>query len=200
MNSTISTPLLSQKTITISFLEDICLNVFVLLGEYGCIQCFYCSFVSTFTNETQVLSPVTRSMWLRNSLPSSWYFSEYFGLKPKRVNQMNFRSTRVLVRQKRIAARISQLAGLSIAGHIITQSIETRTSTRWPVTQWFARQWVMWRYLACASFPFLLYWLPKKNEVYSPNSPVFNSPRRGVADPVPERLQLWRHFYCTNSQ
>jgi hypothetical protein len=31
-----------------------------------CIHCFDCSFVSTFTYETQVSSPVTHTMWLRN--------------------------------------------------------------------------------------------------------------------------------------
>jgi hypothetical protein len=37
-----------------------------------CIYCFDCSLVSTFTNETRVSSPVTHTMWLRNSPPSLW--------------------------------------------------------------------------------------------------------------------------------
>jgi hypothetical protein len=49
MNSTIRTPFLSQKTAAISFLADICLNFFSLLG----------SLVSTFTNKTQISSAVT---------------------------------------------------------------------------------------------------------------------------------------------
>jgi hypothetical protein len=51
MNSTISTPFLSQKTDALSFLADVCLNFFD----------FNCSFASTFTNETQVSPPVTRT-------------------------------------------------------------------------------------------------------------------------------------------
>jgi hypothetical protein len=35
-----------------------------------------------------------------------------------------------LARRKLITARISQLAVLSIAGYIITHSLETRTNTR----------------------------------------------------------------------
>jgi hypothetical protein len=58
--------------------------------------------------------------------------------------------------RKRITEQISQLTGLSIAEHIITHSIETRTNTRWPVIWWLTRQWVTWRYLACASSPPLL--------------------------------------------
>jgi hypothetical protein len=57
----------------------------------------------------------------------------------------------------RIIARISQLAGLSLAGHIITHTVETRTNNRWPVMWWFTGQWVMWHYLACASSPSLLH-------------------------------------------
>jgi hypothetical protein len=39
---------LSQETVAISFLADICLNIFCLFGE--CIHCLDCSLVSTFTN------------------------------------------------------------------------------------------------------------------------------------------------------
>jgi hypothetical protein len=41
-----------------------------------CIHCFDYSLVSTFTNETHVSSPVTRTMSLRNSSPSLWYHSK----------------------------------------------------------------------------------------------------------------------------
>jgi hypothetical protein len=41
-----------------------------------CIQCFYCSLVSTFTNDNQVSSLVIRNMWLRNSSPSLWHRSK----------------------------------------------------------------------------------------------------------------------------
>jgi hypothetical protein len=72
-----SFPILSQKTVAISFLADnICLNFFDLFGKCVCIRCFHCSLVSTFTNETEVSSPVTLMMWLRNSLPSLWYHSK----------------------------------------------------------------------------------------------------------------------------
>jgi hypothetical protein len=40
-----------------------------------CMHCFDCSLISTFTNETQVSSPVTLT-WLWNSLPSLCYFSK----------------------------------------------------------------------------------------------------------------------------
>jgi hypothetical protein len=73
--------------------------------------------------------------------------------------------------RKRITARISELAGLSIAGHNATHSVETRTNTTWPGMWWFTRQWVMWHYLACASSPPLLHFLPKINGCYFPNSP-----------------------------
>jgi hypothetical protein len=73
--------------------------------------------------------------------------------------------------RKRITVRISQLAGLSIAGHIVTPSIETRTNTRWPVMWWFVRQWIMWRYLAWASSPPLLLQLTKIKGYYFPNIP-----------------------------
>jgi hypothetical protein len=74
LDSTISTPFLSQKTGVISFLADnICLNIFGFFGESVCIHCYDCSLVSTFTNETQVSLPVTHMMWLRNLSPSLWY-------------------------------------------------------------------------------------------------------------------------------
>jgi hypothetical protein len=51
--------------------------------------------------------------------------------------------------RKQITAWIWQLAGLSIAEHT-SHSVDARTNTRWPVTWWLTRQWVMC-YLACAS-------------------------------------------------
>jgi hypothetical protein len=54
--------------------DIICLNFFDLFGECACIHCFDCSLISTFTNETQVSSPVM--MWLRNSSLSLLYCSK----------------------------------------------------------------------------------------------------------------------------
>jgi hypothetical protein len=74
MNSTTSTPLLSQKAAVVSILaENVCLHVFSLSCECVCIHSFDCSLVSTFTNETRVLPPVTKR--LRNS-KSLWYYSK----------------------------------------------------------------------------------------------------------------------------
>jgi hypothetical protein len=72
MNSTISTPFLSQKATATSFLVGRhLLKLFQLVGDCVCIHCFESFLVSTFTNETQVSSPVM--MWLRNLSPSLWY-------------------------------------------------------------------------------------------------------------------------------
>jgi hypothetical protein len=77
MNSTISTPFLSQKMVAIRLLASRRLfNLYNLFGERVCIHCFGCSLVSTFTNETQVSSSVTHIMWLRNLSPSLWYCSK----------------------------------------------------------------------------------------------------------------------------
>jgi hypothetical protein len=82
MNSTISTPFLSQRTVPVSFTaNNICLNFFGLFGECLYIHCFDCSLVSTFTNETQVSSSVTRMMWMRKLWRSLWYRSKK--IKPK---------------------------------------------------------------------------------------------------------------------
>jgi hypothetical protein len=65
MKFTINIPFLSQKkkTVTIGYLADsVCFNIFGLFGECVCIYCFDCSLVSTFTNETQLSSPVTRTL------------------------------------------------------------------------------------------------------------------------------------------
>jgi hypothetical protein len=51
------------------------LKFFGLFGKFVCIHCFDCSLVSAFTNENQVSSPVTLTMWLRNSSPPLWYRS-----------------------------------------------------------------------------------------------------------------------------
>jgi hypothetical protein len=59
MSSTVSTPFLPQNTAAISFLaENVCLNFFGLFGECVFIHCFDCPLISTFTNKTQVSSPV----------------------------------------------------------------------------------------------------------------------------------------------
>jgi hypothetical protein len=76
-NSTVSTPFLSHKTVAIGFLADNVDSNFVsLLGGCVCIHCFDCSLVSTFTNETQVSSPITRMMWLGYSSPALCYCSK----------------------------------------------------------------------------------------------------------------------------
>jgi hypothetical protein len=45
----------------------------------------------------------------------------------------------ILARRMRITCRISQL----VARHIVIHSVETRTSTRWPVIWWFTRHWAV---------------------------------------------------------
>jgi hypothetical protein len=67
INSTISTRFLRKKTADISFLTDVCLNIFGLLGECVCIHCFDWALVSTLTNETHVSSPVTHKIWLKEN-------------------------------------------------------------------------------------------------------------------------------------
>jgi hypothetical protein len=62
VNSTIITPFLSQKTVAISLVADVCLSFFGLFAECVCIYCLDCSLVSTLRNETQVPSPVTSTM------------------------------------------------------------------------------------------------------------------------------------------
>jgi hypothetical protein len=62
VNFTINNPFLPQKTVVIGFLADVSLNFLDLLGKYVCSHCFECFFVSTFTNETQFSSHVTRMM------------------------------------------------------------------------------------------------------------------------------------------
>jgi hypothetical protein len=76
MNPTINTPVLSQKTVAISFLTyNACLNFFGLSGECVCIHCFDCFLGSTFTNEIQVSSPVAHMMGMRSASPFLWYHS-----------------------------------------------------------------------------------------------------------------------------
>jgi hypothetical protein len=78
-------PLLScPRKVSIIFLVDkVCLNFFGLFGEYNVCACvrarvrIHCSnysLVSTFTNETKVSSPITRTMSLRNTFPSLWSY------------------------------------------------------------------------------------------------------------------------------
>jgi hypothetical protein len=69
MNSTISTPFLSQKTAVITFLagRQHLFKFFGLFGECVCIHCFDCTWVSTFTNKTQFPAPVTLKIRLRIS-------------------------------------------------------------------------------------------------------------------------------------
>jgi hypothetical protein len=47
-----------------------------LFGQCVCIHCFGWSLVPIFINETQVSSPVTRTMWWRCSLSFSWFHSK----------------------------------------------------------------------------------------------------------------------------
>jgi hypothetical protein len=48
-------------------------KIFRLVWWWVCIHCFDCFLVSTFTKETQVSPPVTRTTWSRISSPSLWY-------------------------------------------------------------------------------------------------------------------------------
>jgi hypothetical protein len=84
MSSTISTSFLSQRQLLSAFwqAENVYLNLFGLFRECVCIQCFDCSLVSIFRNETQVSSRDTRTIWLRNSSPSLWYRSKKSKPKP----------------------------------------------------------------------------------------------------------------------
>jgi hypothetical protein len=74
-----------------------------------------------------------------------------------RQNAYNSRCTSTALVFLAWRKRTSQLARLSIAGRSITHSAETRTNLRLPVIWWFTRQRLVWRYLACASSPPLLY-------------------------------------------
>jgi hypothetical protein len=77
MNSAICTNFLSRKTAAMSFLQDnVCSVIFCLFGECVCLHCFDCYLVSTFTNETQVSSPVAHTMWLGNPSPFLWHRSK----------------------------------------------------------------------------------------------------------------------------
>jgi hypothetical protein len=73
MNSTISTPFLSQKTVAISFLADkVCLNFFCLFC-WICVHLLLWLLFGFSIHKWKVSSPVTRIMWLRDSSPSLWY-------------------------------------------------------------------------------------------------------------------------------
>jgi hypothetical protein len=50
-------------------------NFFGFFVKCVCIHYFTCSLVSKIINKTQVSSPVTCMMWLRNSLSSLWHHS-----------------------------------------------------------------------------------------------------------------------------
>jgi hypothetical protein len=84
MNSTISTPFPSKKTVAIRFwqADNVCLKIFGFFGECMRIHCFDFSLVSTFTNKTHVTSSVTLAMLLRNSSPSLCYRSKKSKPKP----------------------------------------------------------------------------------------------------------------------
>jgi hypothetical protein len=111
-------------------------------------------------------------LWTFYTIILQFLHSLHFGHKSLHIiyNGMLQHSCFVTQR-KQITPWILQLVGLSIAGHIITQSVETRTNTRWPVMWCFTRQWVMWCYITCTCSPLLLHYLPKMNRGYLPNSP-----------------------------
>jgi hypothetical protein len=70
MNSTISTPFLSQRTVAISFVagRQRLFKLFGLFGECVCIQCVDYSLVSTFTNFVvgSLNKIITHSRWPAN--------------------------------------------------------------------------------------------------------------------------------------
>jgi hypothetical protein len=70
-------------------------------------------------------------LWAFYTTVLQFLHSLHFGHKSG-IIQDEFPQHYVLVWRKLIIAWISQLGGLSIAGHIITHSVETRTNTRWP--------------------------------------------------------------------
>jgi hypothetical protein len=79
-----SFPVLSQKTVAISFLAGR-QRLFKLLWLVGwmCVHpLLWLLLVSTFTNETQVSSPVTHTTRLRNTSPSLWYRAKKSKPKP----------------------------------------------------------------------------------------------------------------------
>jgi hypothetical protein len=106
--------------------------------------------------------------WTLYIIVLQFLHSLYFGHKLSIIHY-GFRQHSVFSVKKADNSRIPQLAGLSVAGHIITHCLETRTNTMWPVMWWFIRQ--EWRYLACASSSPFLHYLPKINGDYFPNSP-----------------------------
>jgi hypothetical protein len=62
------------KAVAISWHANIVhLNFFCLSCKCLWTDRFDSSLVTTYTNETKVSSPVTLTMWLRNSLPSLWH-------------------------------------------------------------------------------------------------------------------------------
>jgi hypothetical protein len=71
-------PILSQKTVAITFLAGRCLFKLFQFVWWLCVQstALTAFFISAFTNQTQFSSPVTHMMWLRNPSPSLWYALE----------------------------------------------------------------------------------------------------------------------------
>jgi hypothetical protein len=101
------------------------------------------------------ISQMFAHLWTFYTTLLQFLHSLRFGRKPLNSRRISA-PLMFLASRKRIRAQISQKPGLSIAGHaghIITHPVETRKNTRWQVMWWFARQWVMWRYLAWASSP-----------------------------------------------
>jgi hypothetical protein len=105
---------------------------------------------TTFLFLVNIRSP--SHLWTSYATVIQFLHSLHFGRKPRTVHY-GFLQHSCLAWRKRTAAQISQLAGLSIVGHIITHSVRTRTSTRWQVMRWFTRQKVIRRYLACGNCP-----------------------------------------------
>jgi hypothetical protein len=180
-----------------------------------CIHCFHCSFVSTFTNKTQVSSPLTMIraviIWLgtvreicgnshessenvkrrvsqffwstlwtdhlssqmadRPLRSSSWTFFAHlwtfyttvlqflhlvhFGHK-QRIIHDGFRQHSCF-RAKKADNSANFAAGSIINFRTHHNFIGTRTTTRWPVMWWLAKQYFMWRYITCASCLSLLH-------------------------------------------
>jgi hypothetical protein len=62
-----------EKVLAFWQADNVCLSLFGLFGECVFIRCFDCFLISTFTNESQVLSSFTPTILLRNSSPSLCY-------------------------------------------------------------------------------------------------------------------------------
>jgi hypothetical protein len=82
-------------------------------------------------------------LWTFYTIALQFLHSLYFGHKSCMTHDISAEFM-FLAWRKQIRVQILQLAGLSITGHLITHSVELNTNTRWPVTRWFTKQWVMW--------------------------------------------------------